>query len=136
MLAPLRERHAQAGLAAVAVLDSVAITAVSFLIVPAVAIVLIVGLVALLLPFAVGNWCAHSRRRAARVLWPDIVDHLVSAVQSGLALPDSVVTRARTGPNPTHETLAGFELDYRATGNFSISIDGLKARLADPAAEF
>ncbi len=142
-LAPLRERLAQAGLhsvsltglSVVAILGSVAVTAVSFVIVPVVAIAVVVGLVALLLPFAIVNWRAHSRRRAARVLWPDIVDHLVSAVRSGLALPDSVVTLAHTGPAPTREAFTGFELDYRATGNFGISIDCLKARLADPVAD-
>jgi tight adherence protein B len=69
------------------------------------------------------------------VVWPDVVDHLVSAVRSGLALPDSVVTLARAGPPVTRAAFADFEAEYRATGNFSLCIGQLKDRLADPVAD-
>ena len=139
----LRQRLAQAGLhsvsltalGVVSVVGSLASAALSFAIVPVGVIALIAGVAALVLPVAMVQWRARSRRRAARVLWPDIVDHLVSAVRSGLALPDSVVTLAHTGPAPTREAFAGFEQDYRATGNFGISVDALKDRLADPVAD-
>jgi tight adherence protein B len=69
------------------------------------------------------------------VVWPDVVDHLVSAVRSGLALPDSVVTLAYAGPPATRAAFAEFERDYRMTGGFSDSLDRLKDRLADPIAD-
>ena len=139
----MRERLAQAGLhsvsitalAVVSVLGSLAVAAVTFAIVPVVVIACIAGVAALALPPAIVSRRARSRRRAARVLWPDIVDHLVSAVRSGLALADSVVTVAHTGPTPTREAFVGFEQDYSATGNFGMSLDVLKARLADPVAD-
>jgi len=139
----LRQRLAQAGLptvsltalAAVSVIGGVAVAALAFAIVPVIVIALIAGIAALALPAAIVQWRALSRRRAARVLWPDIVDHLVSAVRSGLALADSVVTLAHTGPAATREAFAEFEDDYRATGNFGIAVDALKARLADPVAD-
>jgi tight adherence protein B len=142
-LALIRDRLAQSGLhsvslsglGVVSILGSLAIAAASFTLVPVVALALVAGLVALLLPFAIVDWRARSRRRASRVLWPDVVDHLVSAVRSGLALPDSVATLARTGPTHSREAFAQFERDYRATGNFGLSVDGLKARLADPIAD-
>lgn len=143
MLLVARERLAQAGfnsvsVAALAVASGfagIAVGAVVFALVPVGAIALISGAVALILPFALVTWRARSRRRAARVLWPDVVDHLVSAVRSGLALPDSVVALAHTGPVPTREAFVGFERDYRATGNFGLSVDALKPRLADPVAD-
>ena len=139
----LRQRLAQAGLhsvsltalGVVSVVGSLASAALSFAIVPVGVIALIAGVATLALPLAMVQWRARSHRRATRVLWPDIVDHLVSAVRSGLALPDSVVTLAHTGPAPTREAFAGFEQDYRATGNFGISVDALKDRLADPVAD-
>ena len=139
----LRQRLAQAGLhsvsltalAAVSLIGGLAVAALTFAIVPVVVIALIAGLAALALPVAIVQWRAHGRRRAARVLWPDIVDHLVSAVRSGLALPDGVALLAHTGPAPTREAFAVFERDYRATGNFGISVDALKVRLADPVAD-
>jgi tight adherence protein B len=87
------------------------------------------------LPFTIVRWRAHSRRRAARTVWPDAVDHLVSAVRSGIALPDSVSTLAHAGPSASRTAFAEFEAGYRSTGNFGISIDALKARLADPVAD-
>ncbi|MBG6107567.1 type II secretion system F family protein [Frigoribacterium sp. CG_9.8] len=139
----LRRRLAQAGLGSVSLsafavvsgLGGLAVAALSFALVPVAVIALIAGVAAIALPVAMVQWRARSRRRAARVLWPDIVDHLVSAVRSGLALPDSVVTLAHTGPAPTREAFAEFEQDYRATGNFGISVNALKDRLADPVAD-
>ena len=139
----LRRRLAQAGLGSVSLsafavvsgLGGLAVAALSFALVPVAVIALIAGVAVIALPLAMVQWRTRSRHRAARVLWPDIVDHLVSAVRSGLALPDSVVTLAHTGPAPTREAFAEFEQDYRATGNFGISVNALKDRLADPVAD-
>lgn len=78
---------------------------------------------------------ARIRRRATRVVWPDVVDQLVSAVRSGLALPDSIVTLAHSGPEATRAAFAAFEQQYRATGSFGLCVDSLKDRLADPVAD-
>jgi tight adherence protein B len=142
-VARLRHRLAQAGLnsisvpalAVVSVLAAAVAVGVTFALLPVIAIALIAGVVALGLPMSIVGWRARVRRRAGRVLWPDVVDHLVSAVRSGLALPDSVVTLAHSGPAPTREAFAVFEHEYRATGNFGLCIDGLKERLADPVAD-
>ena len=138
-----KDRLTQAGMPRVSVVTfavaSVIIAAVIcslvFVLVPVTVIALAAGIVGLVLPWVMVVTRARSRRRAARVVWPDVVDHLVSAVRSGLALPDSVVTLAHTGPPVTREAFATFERDYRQTGNFSTSVDRLKARLADPIAD-
>jgi tight adherence protein B len=139
----LRARLVQAGLgrislsavAAVSVLLGVAAASLCAALVPVIAIALAAGVVGLALPAAVILWRARSARRAARVVWPDVVDHLLSAIRSGLALPDSVVTLAHTGPAPTRGAFRDFETEYRATGNFSSCLDRLKDRLADPVAD-
>jgi tight adherence protein B len=138
-----RERLTQAGLrrvgiptvAVVSVILAVAATALVFAIVPVIAIAAATGVLVLLLPSAVVFWRARANRRATRVVWPDVVDHLVSAVRSGLALPDSVVTLASSGPPITRAAFADFERDYRMTGGFADSLDRLKDRLADPVAD-
>ncbi|MCU1635046.1 MAG: type secretion system protein [Cryobacterium sp.] len=89
----------------------------------------------LLLPTALVSWRAAGKRRANRTVWPDVVDHLVSAVRSGLALPDSVAGLAQTGPASVRSAFAEFDRDYRMTGNFAHSIDRLKNSLADPVAD-
>jgi tight adherence protein B len=139
----LRVRLVQAGLprvsvttfAVVSVILALLTAAVTIALIPVTALGLAAGVVALVLPTVLVTSRSRSRRRATRVVWPDVVDHLVSAVRSGLALPDSVVTLAHAGPPITREAFAGFEAQYRATGNFSLCVSELKERLADPVAD-
>jgi len=88
-----------------------------------------------LLPITVARHRRRARRRSNLTVWPDAVDHLVSAVRSGVALPDSVSTLAHAGPAASRAAFAEFESMYRTTGNFGICLDALKARLADPTAD-
>ena len=99
------------------------------------AITIAAGIAGLMLPTLLVMLKAQARRKATRTVWPDVVDHLVSAVRSGLALPDSVSSLARSGPPETRDAFAGFEREYRATGSFSHAIDTLKDTLADPVAD-
>jgi tight adherence protein B len=138
-----RETLAQAGLhrvglgtiAVVSILLGLAAAALLFAFVPVIAVAGAGGILVLLLPSTAVVWRARAHRRATRVVWPDVVDHLVSAVRSGLALPDSVVTLARSGPPLTRAAFAEFEQDYRRSGSFAEGLDRLKARLADPVAD-
>jgi tight adherence protein B len=139
----MRERLAQAGLARVGIVTvavvslilAVASSALVLALVPVTAVAVAAGLFAVALPSLAIVWRARGQRRATRVLWPDAVDHLVSAVRSGLALPDSVVTLAHTGPELTRAAFSEFEKEYRASGNFSDALDRLKDRLMDPVAD-
>lgn len=123
------------GLVAVSLVLALAAGALTLALVPVLALAVAAGIVVALVPVAIVNWRAAAHRRANRILWPDLVDHLVSAVRSGLALPDSVVTLAHSGPAPTREAFRAFERDYRATANFGGCLDDAKARLADPVAD-
>ncbi len=77
-----------------------------------------------------------SRRRAAnRAVWPDVVDHLVASVRSGMSLPDSVGALGELGPVSTRAAFAEFDADFGRTGNFSLCLDRLKSALADPIAD-
>lgn len=139
----LRVRLAQAGMQSAPVPAFVVVSfvaavlcgAIAFALVSVAAIGIAAGVVGLFLPLLVVNWRAAARRRSNRVVWPDIVDHLVSAVRSGLALPDSVVALAHTGPTFTRGAFLGFEAQYRRTGNFALCLDELKVSLADPIAD-
>ncbi|MFT4124577.1 MAG: type II secretion system F family protein [Microbacteriaceae bacterium] len=102
---------------------------------PVVVLALAAGLAGAALPALLLVARVRALRRAARVLWPDVVDHLVSAVRSGLALPDSVMALAHTGPPAARAAFAEFERDYRAAGDFADAIDRLGRRLADPVAD-
>ncbi|MGV8852313.1 MAG: type II secretion system F family protein [Rhodoglobus sp.] len=138
-----RERLVQAGLPTtspsivvlVSIVFSIAVAAITFVLSSVIAVVVCAGALALLLPSLAISWRARIRRRATRVVWPDVVDQLVSAVRSGLALPDGLMTLAQTGPAVTRGAFAAFSSRYRATGNFSVAVDELKVALADPVAD-
>jgi tight adherence protein B len=123
------------GFAVASVLLAIVVGATTFAFVPVTVIAFAAALVTLSLPSIVVARRARTRRMAARIVWPDVVDHLVSAVRSGLALPDSVMTLAHAGPLPTREAFARFESEYRATGNFALCLGELKDSLADPIAD-
>ncbi|CAN5495705.1 type II secretion system F family protein [soil metagenome] len=86
-------------------------------------------------PIAYVKMRARSRRNQLRDVWPDVVDHVASAVRAGLALPEALVQLADRGPEDLRPAFALFADDYRATGRFADSLDMLKDRLADPVAD-
>jgi tight adherence protein B len=120
---------------AVSVIVGIAVAAVIGATVPVLALIVSAALVGAVVPGVLILARARSFRRATRVVWPDVVDHLLSAVRSGLALPDSVITLAQSGPPLTRAAFAEFELNYRASGNFNAGLDRLKERLVDPVAD-
>ncbi|WP_285035876.1 type II secretion system F family protein [Plantibacter sp. ME-Dv--P-095] len=99
---------------------------------PLSAVVAVAGLVA---PVIVLRARAAARRRLQRGLWPDVVDHLLSAIRSGLSLPDAVAALDTVGPAPLRPAFAAFSADYRAAGRFADGLDDLKTALADPVAD-
>lgn len=107
----------------------------AFALVPVAAIGVAIGFVAAATPVVVVDWRARVYRRSAAVVWPDAMDQLVSAIRSGLALPEAIAALASVGPAPTRAAFEGFARDYRASGSFSVALDDLKARLADPVAD-
>jgi tight adherence protein B len=139
----LTERMRQAGLRSVSLpvfvvvslVVGIAAGALVFVVVPVVALAAAAGAVALTLPTVIVSGKARAQRKANRTLWPDVIDHLVSATRSGLALPDSVAALAQTGPDATRSAFAHFQSDYEASGNFSRSLNRLKEQLSDPVAD-
>jgi tight adherence protein B len=138
-----RDRLVQAGLprvglatmTAVSVILAIGAGAITLAVVPVAAVAVAASVFALALPWTVVVRRARAQRRATRGVWPDVVDHLVSAIRSGLALPDSVVSLAHGGPEATRAAFATFERSYRTAGNFSDALDVLKDTLADAVAD-
>lgn len=101
--------------------------------VPAIAVAF--GAIAAYGPIAFVRGKARRRRGQLRDLWPDVVDHIASAVRAGLALPESLSQLAIRGPEELRPAFAEFAHDYRATGRFHECLDALKTRLSDPVAD-
>ncbi|MFC6355110.1 type II secretion system F family protein [Luethyella okanaganae] len=117
------------------VMLGVAFAALAHAFLGVVALSVALGMTGVVLPAILVRRRAATQRRANRAVWPDVVDHLVAAVRSGLALPESVSSLARLSPPFTRAAFAAFERDYRSSGNFGQCLDRLKATLADPVAD-
>lgn len=86
-------------------------------------------------PFALLRMRARRRAAVMRELWPDVVDHLRSAIRAGLSLPEALVQLGVKGPEQLRDEFTTFATDYRATGYFEGALQKLKASLADPVAD-
>ena len=87
------------------------------------------------LPMAIVKWRARKRAAVLRQLWPDVVDHLRSAIRAGLSLPEALIQLGDKGPEELRQVFRDFGSDYRAGGQFDPSLTRLKERLADPVAD-
>lgn len=87
------------------------------------------------LPITLLRWRAKKRAAMLRQLWPDVVDHLRSAIRAGLPLPEALIQLADKGPVELRPVFREFGADYRAGGQFDASLSKLKHKLADPVAD-
>ena len=87
------------------------------------------------LPMAMVRWRARKRAAVLRQLWPDVVDHLRSAIRAGLSLPEALIQLGEKGPVELRHIFVDFGSDYRSGGQFDPSLTRLKDRLADPVAD-
>lgn len=99
------------------------------------AIALCFGLFSGYVPFALLNRRARRRAAVMRELWPDVVDHLRSAIRAGLSLPEALAQLGTKGPVQLRGEFRDFGADYRASGHFEGALQKLKAALADPVSD-
>ena len=97
------------------------------------------GLCALLVAGYIPWWFVKRRggKRSAvlREVWPDVVDHLRSAIRAGMGLPEALMQLQYRGPEILRPAFGQFAADYRASGQLHGSLTLLKNRLADPVAD-
>jgi tight adherence protein B len=139
----LRVRLRQAGLpqvspavfVVVSALLGIAVLALVTIVTPVLALSVLAGLIAGMLPLTLLSARARVRRRALRAAWPDLVDHLVSGLRAGLPLAESVGALAAVGAPETRDAFVQFEREVRASGAVAPALDAVKERLADPVAD-
>lgn len=96
---------------------------------------LLVLILSFFLPRFLVSQRAKKRTAAIRELWPDVVDHLRSAIRAGLSLPEAMMQLQYRGPEQLRKPFELFAADYRSTGEFVASLNRFKDRLADPTAD-
>lgn len=117
--------------AGVGLVVAAAVWSISGAEVPAVALAVVCALV----PFSLLRMLARRRRTRLREVWPEVVDHLSSAIRAGLSLPEALVQVGQKGPEPLRAPFTEFARDYQASGDVGSGLDRLKGRLADPVGD-
>jgi tight adherence protein B len=116
-----------------------ALGAVVFLVVLGTSQVPVIGLLfggfAGLLPSLLVRRRRSQRTVELREVWPEAVDNLASGVRAGLSLPEALTQLGVRGPEQLRSAFRRFGEDYRATGRFGESLDGLKRNLSDPVGD-
>ena len=137
------DRLAQAGIGHVPIIAVLGISAVGALIAAGIAlavtgvfgVVPIAAAVGAALPWLGISSRARRRRKQRSQVWPEVIDHLVAGIRSGLPIPEALAGVAANGPAEVSAEFSSFAADYRATGSFTYSVDRLKSSLADPVAD-
>jgi len=139
----LQEQLAQAGLSSISpaqlvamqVLVALLVTTLAVVATSSIAVSVVFGLFAALLPRLLVTRMRRKRQADLRDLWPEVVDNLTSGVRAGLSLPEALAAIGARGPEALREPFRQFGTDYRTTGRFNESLDRLKSALADPVGD-
>lgn len=103
---------------------------ISLSLIKAIVFACVVGAVGFfVLPLMAGQRLS-ARRKAARNLWPDVVDVIISALRSGSNIPDALMALSNYSSSVVSAPITQFTQHYRATGNFSEAVHDLKRRWA------
>ena len=129
------ERVSAGGLLATCAATGLIVLLIGFVVTGSAPIALCVALFGGFLPFSIVKWRATKRTASLRELWPDVVDHLRSAIRAGLSLPEALIQLGEKGPVELRAAFRAFGSDYRAGGRFDDALNRLKERLADPVAD-
>lgn len=72
-----------------------------------------------------------GRRDAAAMLqiWPEVTDHLISAIHSGLSLSEALVGLSTRGPERIRPYIHSFHQELLSNGDFVSATEKLKSRL-------
>ncbi|WP_104165850.1 type II secretion system F family protein [Arthrobacter sp. SX1312] len=129
------ERVSARGLLATCAATGLIVLLIGFVVTGSAPIALCFALFGGFLPFSIVKWRATKRTASLRELWPDVVDHLRSAIRAGLSLPEALIQLGEKGPVELRAAFRAFGSDYRAGGRFDDALNRLKERLADPVAD-
>lgn len=78
---------------------------------------------------------SHRDAAAISAAWPEVIDHLVSGIQSGLSITESLIGLTTRGPLILRPYFADFEIKMRTHGDFNQAISELKQRCAQHSSD-
>lgn len=91
---------------------------------------LVISIVFVALISTVGALVLHKktnkRDAATSAAWPEVIDHLVTGIQSGLSITESLIGLSSRGPAAVRKHFMQFERNMRSTGDFNNALHELK----------
>jgi len=70
-----------------------------------------------------------------RNVWPEILDHLISGLRSGLSLSETLSELGKRGPEVTKAFFKDFEKELKGGVDFDYAINNVKHKFAEPMAD-
>lgn len=93
------------------------------------------GLVSICIPVVLLKKRAAAEKESLQALWPEILDHLISGIHSGLSLAETLVGLSTRGPDRAKSIFALFEIEMVNSGEFEKGIRIIKENFKDATAD-
>jgi tight adherence protein B len=77
----------------------------------------------------------ESQRRKLQKLWPEILDHLISGLTSGLSLTQTIAGLGKRGPVLSRAIFQEFESEIKDGATFQFALSNVKNSFSDPIAD-
>ena len=77
----------------------------------------------------------NKRFESMNAAWPEVIDHLITGIQSGLSITESLIGLSTRGPEVLRPIFSEFATSMKLRGNFDISLAKLKADCAQTGSD-
>jgi tight adherence protein B len=77
----------------------------------------------------------NHRYEAINSAWPEVTDHLISGIQSGLSINESLAGLATRGPEIIRPNFQNFAKEMSINGDFTTALENLKFEFAQPGSD-
>jgi tight adherence protein B len=78
---------------------------------------------------------SNKRFEAISSAWPDVIDHLITGIQSGLSINESLAGLANRGPEILRPVFTDFATTMSKSGDFNLSLVKLKSDCGQPGSD-
>ena len=106
-------------------------TFIGILFTNSIAIGIAFGLISSLSPRIYISRKNEAQRRRLQKLWPEILDHLISGLNSGLSLPQTIAALAQRGPKQARPIFKEFEESIKSGISYSNAFENIKLNFQD-----
>ena len=86
-------------------------------------------------PLMVSKRKIDKRKNALANIWPELLDHMISGLRSGLSIAETLTSLAHRGPEVSRPIFVAIERDLRGGMEISSVFKSLKAEFNDPVAD-